>query len=43
MNAPFDDTPDTEQERADLAEAQASPGFTSGVEVRRSLASRKSP
>ncbi len=40
MNAPLDDTADTEQERADLEEARASGRFVSGAEVRRAIASR---
>ena len=41
MNAPLDDTPDTEQERADVAEARATGRFVSGVEVRRAIAARR--
>lgn len=42
MSAPFDDTPDTEQERADLEEAQAEGRFVSNAEVRRSLDAKTS-
>ncbi len=42
MNAPFDDTPDTEQEKADLAEARAVGRFASSAEVRQELAQRRS-
>lgn len=41
MNAPFDDTPDTEQELADIAEAQVSGRFVPGAEVRQDLAAQR--
>jgi len=40
MNAPLDDTPETEQERADVAEAMASGRFSSGSEVRSAITAR---
>lgn len=41
MNAPYDDTPDTDQERADIEEAQALGRFTSGASVREALAAKR--
>ncbi len=40
MSAPFDDTPDTEQERADVAEARATGRFVSGAEAHRAISAR---
>jgi hypothetical protein len=40
MNAPFDDTPETDQERADVAEARATGRFVSDADVRRDIAAR---
>lgn len=41
MNAPFDDTPDTEQELADVAEARKTGRFISSGEMSRSIAARR--
>jgi hypothetical protein len=40
LNAPFDDTPDTDQERADIAEARATGRFVSGAEAHRAISAR---
>lgn len=41
MNAPLDDTPDTEQEKRDIAEALAEGRFIPGEEVSRMIAARR--
>jgi hypothetical protein len=41
MNAPFDDTPETEQEKRDIAEALAEGRFIPGDEVSRRIAARR--
>jgi hypothetical protein len=40
MNAPLDDAPDTDQERADIAEARGTGRFVSGADVRRTIAAQ---